>query len=155
MDERERGLQVLAEDATGCILVFVPTSRMFQPLAALAVLAGLFARKFSGVCEYYLHRGLVDGAHVIGVGLAFPGDDPDESWWSVFVGNVRVACEGDEDIHLDRDRCEFATVGELRATMLHAGTAGFADGLPVWVSDPAGPDPKSPFTVVCRNVRSP
>jgi hypothetical protein len=65
---------------------------------------------------------------------------------------VRDACADDEDIQLDRNACEFATVEELRAVMLHAGTAGFEEGSAVWVSDPAGPDPDSPFTVVCRKI---
>ena len=64
-----------------------------------------------------------------------------------------LACDGDEDIRLDRDGCQLVTVGVLRESMIHAGTAGFEGGVAVWVSDPSGPDPKSPFTVMCRNAR--
>ncbi len=154
MEERERGLRLLDDDVTGCMLVFVPSSRSFQPLSALAVLAALYGRKFSGVCEYYLDPGVQgDGKHLVGVGLGFEGETPDDDWWSGLVGNVQAACEDDEDIRLDRDGCIFASVGELRAAMLHAGTAGFDAGIAVWVSDPAGPDPNSPFSVMCRRVR--
>jgi hypothetical protein len=88
----------------------------------------------------------------VGIGLSFDGDAPGDGWWGAFVDNVRDACADDEDIRLDRDACEFATVGELRAALLHAGTAGFKSGATVWVSDPAGPDPNSPFTVLCRRL---
>lgn len=152
MDERERGLQPLEDAATGCTLVFVPTGRMYQPLSALAVLAGLHARGFSGVCECYIRPGVRGGKYRMGVGLGFDGDAPDDDWWGAFVDDVRDACAEDEEIRLDRGRCEFATVGELRAAMLHAGTAGFESGAAVWVSDPAGPDPDSPFTVLCRRI---
>jgi hypothetical protein len=73
----------------------------------------------------------------MGAGLGVPGDAPDDGWWGAFVGNVRDACADDEDIRLDRDGCRFASVGELRAGMLHAGTAGFEGGAVVWASDPA------------------
>jgi hypothetical protein len=69
------------------------------------------------------------------------------------VDDVRDACADDEQIRLDRRGCAFATGGELRAAMAHAGTAGFEAGSAVWVSDPVGPDPDSPFTVLCRRVR--
>jgi hypothetical protein len=153
MDERELGLQPLADDVTGCTLVFVPSSRMYQHMSALAVIAGLYSRKFTGVCECYIQAGLRDGKYLMGVGLGFDGGPPKDAWWAVFVDNIRHACADDEDIRLDRDACEFTTVGELRAMMLHAGTAGFEDGVAVWVSDPTGPDPDSPFTVLCRRVR--
>ena len=153
MDEHERGLQPLDDDATGCTLVFVPSSRMYQGPSALAVLAGLYPRKFSSVCECYIRPGVRDGKYLMGVGLGFAAGAPDDAWWGAFVDNVRYACADDEDIRLDRDACELATVGELRAAMVHAGTAGFESGLAVWVSDPVGPDPKSPFTVVCRCAR--
>ena len=68
------------------------------------------------------------------------------------VDGVGDAGVDDEAIRLDRGGCRFATVGELRAKMLHAGTAGFAAGSAVWVSDPAGPDPDSPFTGLCRRI---
>jgi hypothetical protein len=152
MDEREAGLQPLDDDATGCMLAFVPSSPPYQYFSALAVLAGLYPRKFSGVCECYIRPGLHGGKYLMGVGLGFDGDTPDDRWWGAFVDNVRDACTDDEDIRLDRVACEVATVGELRAAMLHAGTAGFEAGVAVWVSDPAGPDPDSPFTVLCRNV---
>ena len=156
MDEREIGFQPLDDDATGCTLVFVPTDptdSMYQPLCALAVLAGLNARGFSGVCECYIRPDIRAGEYLMGIGLEFSGDAPDEGWWGALVSNVRDACADDEEIRLDRDGCEFASVGELRAIMLHAGTAGFEGGVAVWVSDPAGPDQNSPFTMLCRRVR--
>jgi hypothetical protein len=146
-------LQPLDEAATGCTLMFIPAGPIYQPSAALAVLAGLYGRGFSGTCECYIRPGVTDGEYLMGVGLEFPGDPPGEGWWGAFVSNVRDACADDEDVRLDRDGCEFATVGELRAAMLHAGTAGFEAGVAVWVSDPAGPDPGSPFTVLCRRAR--
>jgi hypothetical protein len=152
MDERELGLQPLDDVATGSTLVFVPSSPAYQYMSALAMLAGLFARKFSGVCECYIQPDVHDGKYLMGVGLDFDGGTPSDGWWGAFVDNVRDACADDEDIRLDRDACEFAEVGELRAAMLHAGTAGFESGAPVWVSDPAGPDPDSPFTVLCRRI---
>ena len=153
MGERECGWQPLDADATGCTLVFVPTGRMYQPLSALAVLAGLHGRGFSGVCECYIRPGVRDGEYVMGVGLGFEGQAPDDGWGGAFVSNVRDACADNEEVHLDRDRCQFACVDELRAAMRHAGTAGFEDGLAAWVSDPAGPDPDSPFTMLCRSAR--
>jgi hypothetical protein len=65
MNERERGLQPLDEAATGCTLVFVPNGRLYQPLSALAVLAGLNARGFSGVCECYIRPGILDGEYLM------------------------------------------------------------------------------------------
>lgn len=153
MKECERGLESLDEAATGCTLVFVPTGRMYQPLSTLAVLAGLYGRGFSGVCECYIRPGTEGGEYLMGVGLGFEGGPPDSGWWGAFVDNVRDACVDDEEVHLNRGACEFATVGELRAAMVHAGTAGFEAGSAVWVSDPAGRDPRSPFTVVCRSAR--
>jgi len=155
MDERKRGLQPLDDEATGCTLVFVPSSPPYQYFSALAVLAGLYPRKFSGVCECYIQPDIHDGRYLMGVGLDFDGDAPGDDWWGIFVDNVRDACADDEDIRLDRAACAFATVGELRAAMLHAGTVGFEDGSAVWISDPAGPDPDSPFTVLCRRIPRP
>jgi hypothetical protein len=153
MEERERGLQPLADDATGCTLGFAPIGRVYQPTAALAVLAGLHAKQFTGVCECYIRPGVRAGQYLMGVGLQFAGEQPDDEWWGEFVGDVEYAIAEDEDARLDRDGCEFATVGELRAAMLHAGTAGFEGGTAVWVSDPGGPDPDSPFTYLCRHAR--
>lgn len=153
MDECETGLQPLGDAATGCTLVFLPTGRMYQPLAALAVLAGLNARGFSGVCECYIRPGVRDGEYRMGVGLGFAGEEPADEWWGEFVSGIEYACADDEEVRLDRDACAFASVGELRAAMRHAGTAGFEAGSAVWVSDPAGPDPDSPFTMLCRNAR--
>src|SRR5262249_28875700 len=101
----------------------------------------------------YIRPGVRGGEYLMGVGLGFPGDPPGEDWWGAFVSNVRAACADDEDVRLDRDGCAFATVGELRAAMLHAGTAGVEGGPAVWVSDRAGPDPDSPFTGLCRRVQ--
>src|SRR5262249_9915912 len=140
MDEREVGVQPLADDETGCTLVFVPTGRMYQPLSALAVLAGLNGKGFTGVCECYIRPGVREGEYLMGVGLGFAGEPPPDEWWDEFVGNSEHACAEDEEVRLNRDGCEFASVGELRAGMRHAGTAGFEAGLAVWVSDPAGPD---------------
>jgi hypothetical protein len=153
MDEREVGLQPLEEEATGCTLVFIPSSPAYQYMSALAVLAGLFARKFSGVCECYIQPELDDGKYLMGVGLDFEGGTQSDSWWGAFVDDVMEACADDEDIRLDRAGCRFAIVEELRSVMLHAGTAQFEAGGPVWVSDPAGPDPDSPFTGLCRKIR--
>jgi hypothetical protein len=153
VDEQERGVQPLDVAATGCTLAFVPTGRMYQPLSALAVLAGLNAKGFSGVCECYIRPGVHDGEYLMGVGLGFAGESPPDEWWGEFVGDVGYACAEDEEVRLDRGKCAFATVGELRAAMMHAGTAGFEAGLAVWVSDPAGPDPDSPFTALCRSAR--
>lgn len=152
MEERERGLQPLDAAATGCTLVFVPTGRMYQPLAALAVLAGLNAQGFTGTCECYIRPEVRDGEYLMGLGLAFAGAAPDDSWWGSLADSVAAACEGDEEVQLDRGRCAFATLAELRAAMLHAGTAGFEAGSAVWVSDPTGPDPDSPFTGLCRRI---
>jgi hypothetical protein len=153
MDEREPGVRPLDDAATGCTLVFRPTGRMYQPMAALAVLAGLNARGFSGTCECYIRPGVNNGEYLMGVGLQFAGEQPPDEWWGSFVGNVEYAVAEDEHVRLDRDQCEFASVGELRAATRHAGTAGFEGGVAVWVSDPAGPDPDSPFTVLCRTAR--
>jgi hypothetical protein len=152
LDERERGLQPLSVAAIGCTLVFRPTGRMYQPLSALAILAGLFGRGFTGVCECYIRPGIQDGDYLMGVGLAFDNDSPVESWWGAFADNVRDACADEEDVRLERDRCESTSMGELLAAMLHAGTAGFHAGAAVWVSDPLGPDPDSPFTGLCRRA---
>jgi hypothetical protein len=152
MDQRESGLQPLEDAAIACTLVFVPAGPMYQPLSALAILAGLNGRGFSGVCECYLRPEVRDGEYLMGIGLGFEGDAPDAGWWGAFVDNVRDACAEDEEIRLDRAACRFTTVGELRAALLHAGTAGFEAGSAVWVSDPAGPDPDSPFTGLCRRI---
>src|SRR5436190_1464789 len=121
MNERERGLQPLDGSATGCTLVFIPAGRLYQPMSALAVLAGLHAQDFSGVCECYLRPDVRDGEYLMGVGLALEGKAPDGSWWGAFADAVGEACVGDEDIRLDRGGCQFATVAELRAKMVHAG----------------------------------
>lgn len=156
MIEREVGLQVLDADATACTLVFVPADPgdgMYQPLSALAVLAGLNGCGFTGVCECYLRPSVEDDKYWMGIGLKFTGVIPDTYWWGALASNVQYACDDDKDIRLDRAACEFTTVGELRASMIHAGTAGFEVGVAVWVSDPAGADPESPFTVMCRSAR--
>jgi hypothetical protein len=152
MDERERGLLPLDDDARGCTLVFIPTGCVYQPTSALAVLAGLHALEFSGVCECYIRPDVKGGEYLMGVGLEFDGVAPDDSWWGAFADCVRDACAEDEEVRLDRRGCRFAPVGELRAAMLHAGTAGFEAGASVWVSDPVGPDPDSPFTGLCRRI---
>jgi hypothetical protein len=153
MDERERGVQPLDDTASGCTLAFVPIGRMYQPMSALAVLAGLNAKAFSGVCECYIRPGVRDGAYLMGVGLKSEGEPPSDEWWGAFVDNVGYACGEDDDVRLDRDECELVTVKDLRAAMIHAGTAGFESGWAVWVSDPTGPDPDSPFTALCRSAR--
>jgi hypothetical protein len=88
----------------------------------------------------------------MGVGLTFEGGPPEDGWWGAFVDNVQDACADDEEIRLDRDSCALASVEKLRATMVHAGTAGFKAGAAVWVSAPAGSDPDSPFIVLCRKI---
>jgi hypothetical protein len=153
LDELERGMQPLDPQVTGCTLVFVPLGEMYQPLAALAVLAGLHARGFSGVCECYLRPDIDDGKYLMGIALAFAGDCPGAEWWGALADNVQDALDEDGEVRLDRDACDFASLAELRASMRHAGTAGLEDGVAVWVSDPAGPDPDSPFTVLCRSAR--
>ena len=65
---------------------------------------------------------------------------------------LHLVLEFGHSVRLAEAGWEPYTVGELRAAMRHAGTAGFVDGLAEWVSDPAGPDPKSPFTVLCRST---
>jgi hypothetical protein len=125
---------------------------MYQPLSALAVLAGLQGRSFSGVCECYIRPEIEEGEDLMGVGLGFDGDAPPDSWWGAFVDNVRDASAADDEIRLNRHGCEFTSIGELRAALLHAGTAGFKGGSAVWVSDPDGPDPDSPFTCLCRQI---
>ncbi|MCI0460933.1 MAG: hypothetical protein L0Z62_28625 [Gemmataceae bacterium] len=156
MTDGERNAQAINEAATGCTLVFVPGSPLYQPMAALAVLAGLNGKRFSGTCECYIRPGLRDGEYLMAVALdeASEGTGLSESWWSSFVGSVAAACEGDEDVQLHREACEFATVGEMRASLLHAGTAGFSAGSATWVIDPDGPDPDSPFTVLCRRIHA-
>src|SRR5262245_41210003 len=153
MNERESGEQPLDDAATGCTLTFAATGPMYQPMSALAVLAALNGKGFTGVCECYIRPSLLEGEYLMGVGLEFGGEPPSNEWWGEFVGNVGHACAEDEDVRLDHDGCEFASVGELRAAMCHAGTAGFENGIAVWVSDPTGPDPDSPFTMLCRNAR--
>jgi hypothetical protein len=156
MDEREVGLQLLDDSVTGCTLVFVPAdpfSSIHEPMSALAVLAGLHGRRFTGVCECYIRPDVYKGEYLMGIALGFPCEPAADDWWGAFVSNIQDACADDKDIRLERDACEFTTVSELRATMLHAGTAGFEDGAAVWVSDPAGPDPDSPFTALCRRAR--
>jgi hypothetical protein len=153
MERREPGLQPLDDQTTGCTLVFLPLTRMYQHPAALAVIAGLYPRKLSGVCECYIQPDFRDGKYLMGVGLEFDDGPVDDDWWGAFVHNIDYACGDDEDIRLERSECEFATVEELRATMLHAGTARFEDGVAVWVSDPDGPAPDSPFSVLCRKAR--
>jgi hypothetical protein len=153
MDVREVGFQPLDDSTTGCTLVFVPVGRMYQPFSALAVLAGLYAKKFTGICECYLQPEFQNGNYLMGVGLEFETDPPDDSWWGSFVDCIEAACESDEEIELSRDECAFANVGELRSMMLHAGTSGFESGSAIWVSDPDGPDPDSPFTALCRSTR--
>src|SRR5262249_7862756 len=76
------------------------------------------------------------------------------SWWGAFADDVEDACAEDPDVRLNRGGCEFAPVGELRATMVHAGTAGVEVGSAGWGSDPAGPGPYSPFPLGCRRARS-
>ena len=153
MEEREPGVQPLDDAATGCLLAFGPIGRMYQPMSALGVLAGLNAKGFTGLCECYIRPGLHGGEYLMGVGLAFAHGPPPDGWWEGFAGSVGYALAEDEHARLAADGWEPATVGELRASMRHAGTAGFVDGLAEWVSDPAGPDPKSPFTVLCRTAR--
>jgi hypothetical protein len=155
MEERERGIQPLDKTATGCTLVFVPTGPGYQPLAALAVLAALHGKGFTGICESYILPDIREGEYLMGVGLDFLGNPPEDAWWASFVDCVQLACKDDEEVGLHGDVCEFATVGELRATMRHAGTAGFQAGSAVWVSDPAGPDPDSPFTALARRCQKP
>lgn len=60
--------------------------------------------------------------------MGVDGDAPDDGWWGAFVSDVLDACADDEEIRFDRDGCEFASVGALRAAMRHAGTAGFGGG---------------------------
>jgi hypothetical protein len=153
MEERERGLKSLDEVSTGCTLVFVPQSDMYQPLSALAILAGLNAMGFTGTCECYIQPTLRSGEYLMGIGLKFAGDAADADWWGSLADNVAAACDDDNEVRLNRDACEFTTVGQLRSELLHAGTAGFEAGWAVWVSDPVGPDPDSPFTGLCRRVK--
>lgn len=152
MEEREPGVQPLDDDAAGCTLVFTPIGLIYQPMAALGVLAGLNAKEFNGLCECYIRPGVTDGEYLMGVGLLF-ADDPPPDWWEEYASTVGYAVADDEHVRLAEGGWEPATVGELRAAMWHAGTAGFVDGVAVWVSDPAGPDPDSPFTFLCRNAR--
>jgi hypothetical protein len=153
MAGRNRKVQPLAEGVLGCTLAFVPLGEMYQPRAALALLAGLNAKGFTGTCECYIRPDVEDGEYLMGIGLKFAGEPPDEDWWGELVGLVGHACADDEDVRLSRDGCEFTTVGELRAALLHAGTAEFEAGSATRVVDPLGPDPDSPFTGLCRRIR--
>lgn len=153
MDEREPGLQPLGRNTIGCTLSLVPTGRMYQPMSALAVLAGLNGKGFAGVCECYIQQECEDDRYRMGVALRFAGEVAPEEWWGEFVSCVGDACVEDDEVRLDPDGCSFTSAGELRAVMLHAGTAGFEDGLAVWVSDPAGQDRDSPFTALCRSTQ--
>src|SRR5687768_3120530 len=100
MDEREPGVQPLDDATTGCMLVFIATGRMYQPLSTLAVLAGLNARGFSGVCECYLRPDVVEGEYLMGVGLGFEGDVPGAGWWGAFADDVQDACADDAEVRL-------------------------------------------------------
>src|SRR5262249_40224414 len=95
MDEREVGLQPLHDAATGRTLVFAAIGRMYQPMSALAILAALNGKGFTGVCECYLRPDVRDGEYLMGVGLEFVGEPPPDEWWGEFVGNVRHACADD------------------------------------------------------------
>ena len=75
MEERKRRLQTLDDAATGCTLAFIPTGRMYQPLSALAILAGLNAKQFTGTCECYIRPGVRGGEYLMGIGLEFAGDE--------------------------------------------------------------------------------
>jgi hypothetical protein len=150
---REPGLQPLAHGADGVTLAFTVVGKMYQPMAALGILAGLHGREFTGVCECYLRPGVDGDQYMMGGGVELADGPPDDDWWAAFVTNVEYAIAEDEHARLNRDGCEFASLGELRAGMVHAGTAGFDGGAAVWVSDPDHPDPDSPFTVLCRSAR--
>ena len=91
-------------------------------------------------------------SNLMGVGLVFAHGPPPDEWRGAFADNVGHAIAEDEHVRLAEAGWEPYTVGELRAAMRHAGKAGFVDGLAEWVSDPAGPNPKSPFTVLCRST---
>jgi hypothetical protein len=153
MTTPEHELQPLAESVTGCTLTFVPTGDAYQPLAALAVLAALNAKGFTGTCECYIRPGTRSGKYLMGIALEFESGPPGEAWWRSFVGVVAAASEDDEEVHLNRHGSDFTTVGELRKTMRHAGTAGYEAGAARWVLDPEGSDPDSPFSSLCRRIR--
>ena len=47
MTEGQRNAQEIAASSIGCTLVFEPVSPLYQPMAALAVLAGLNGKRFA------------------------------------------------------------------------------------------------------------
>ena len=87
MRNGERDAESIDEDEVGCTLVFVPISPMYQPMAALAVLAGLNGKRFSGTCECYIRPEVRDGEYLMAVALdnGSEGNGLSESWWSSFV----------------------------------------------------------------------
>lgn len=139
----------------GHSLYFAITGDLYQPLTALAVLAGLFARQFTGYCECYIHTEIKDGQYMMGVGLRAEGDRAgiDDDWWLQFVCDVAAACAEDPEIQLQLESCQPLTVAELREQCLAAGAAEFQLGLPLLIFEPADQEPSTPFTGLCRKIR--
>ncbi|MBY0231629.1 MAG: hypothetical protein K2W96_20280 [Gemmataceae bacterium] len=135
----------------GVVFVFDATlSEIHQPMAALALLAGLNGKGFTGTAECLIRPGDEGGECRMAL---FVDTEPDDEWWASLADLVGHSCAGDGDVRLKREECEYAEVGELEGGFLYAGSAGFKDGNAVWESDPPGPDPDSPFTGLCRRIR--
>jgi hypothetical protein len=155
MTQRECDLFPIEESVIGYVLSFEPVGPMYQPMAALAVIAGLNGKQFSGACECYIRPGTPDGEYVMALALD-PGAEsvqPDAEWWTSFIGAMAAACEDDPEVCLLAERCRPMAVGEMRAAFLHAGTAEFVEGLPHLIADPDCSDPNSPFSGLCKKIR--
>jgi hypothetical protein len=148
-NDEAQGYQRLPPETKGYFLLFLPGGRDYLPLSALAVLSGLYAKHFSGVCECYMAREAVDGSYGVGIGLRGEGEKIRPAWWRSLLDDIGHACADDDEVNLDNARCRPATLGELRANLYDAGVVQFRDGLPYVILS----DPNSPFTVVSKGLR--
>jgi hypothetical protein len=150
-DDGAEGYRRLPPATKGYFLLFLPRGSHYLPLSALAVLSGLNAKRFSGVCECYMARAAVEGSYGVGIGLRSEGDGEKirPAWWRSLVSAIGHACADDDEVNLDIARCRPATLQELRANLHDAGVVQLRDGLPYVILA----DPNSPFTVVSRGLR--
>lgn len=153
MDVREPGITALDPDAAACLLAFSLQGLPNPAVPVLAILAGLYAKEVTCECECYIRDGATDRELLVGVGLRTGDEELTTEWWGELADAIEDACAEDDDARLNRDQCGLTSVRELRATMFHAGTAGFNEGVATWVSDPVGEDRDSPFTFLCRVAR--